>query len=334
MPSSNLGSSHQSKVRRIARSNTLREAKRDGLEVQLYGANLRVVGLEDLAPDQAEIWRRRFKAEKEALYAELGGKEDLAGPILRRYGVEAVYCGNPTIAAQLLAEVLADADRQSDKWVGLDIEVMAFPSEIARREQALKRLKQIRGRAKGLKAVGKHDKAGAEREAAKLLTLEADCAKDATFDPYRSKIRVIQVYGGGRRCAVIDMTRVGWEVLAPLWGRRLVAHNAAYEAKFLIMEGIEPDRIDCTMQAAGLLSGWKRRGLKTVAAEYLDLMISKKEQKSDWSAPHLSQPQINYAALDAVLAVKLADICSRCWVAFALRTTSKLVCCQRSRVWS
>src|SRR5215211_6372317 len=117
MPSSRIGSLHPSKVRRIARSTTLREASRNGLEVRLFGANLRVTGLEDLPPDRAEMWRCRFKAEKEALHAELGGKEDLAGPILRRYGVETVYCGNPIIAAQLLEEILADADRRLDKWV-------------------------------------------------------------------------------------------------------------------------------------------------------------------------------------------------------------------------
>src|SRR5687768_8746250 len=60
------------------------------------------------------------------------------------------------------------------------------------------------------------------------------------------------------------------------------------------------------MQMSGLLLGTHRRSLLSAASEYLNLSISKAEQTSDWSMPNLSQAQIDYAALDAVLVVKLA----------------------------
>jgi hypothetical protein len=60
------------------------------------------------------------------------------------------------------------------------------------------------------------------------------------------------------------------------------------------------------VQMSGLLLGTHRSRLLSAAAEYLNLSISNKEQTSDWSAPNLSQAQIDYAALDAVLVVKLA----------------------------
>ena len=53
------------------------------------------------------------------------------------------------------------------------------------------------------------------------------------------------------------------------------------------------------VQMSGLLLGTHRSSLLSAAAEYLNLSISNKEQTSDWSAPNLSQAQIDYAALDA-----------------------------------
>ena len=72
--------------RRIAKSKTCREARRDGLAIHLFGTGIRVVGLDGLPVEKALAWRSRFKAEKEALYAELGGTEDPAGAPRARPG--------------------------------------------------------------------------------------------------------------------------------------------------------------------------------------------------------------------------------------------------------
>jgi hypothetical protein len=213
--------------RRIAKSKTCREARCDGLAIHLFGTGIRVVGLDGLPVEKAVAWRSRFKAEKEALYAELGGTEDAAGPILRRYGIEVVYAGSPAVAQRLIAEIVADSEK-GPKAIGLDIETMSIPSEMARREDALRRLAQIKGRAKGLKAIGRLDKAEAEAAEAKILESIAEHAAKASLDPYRAEIRLVQIYAGGRRVVVIDMTRVPWDLLDPLWNRTLVIHNGCW----------------------------------------------------------------------------------------------------------
>ena len=84
------------------------------------------------------------------------------------------------------------------------------------------------------------------------------------LDPHRSEPRLVQLYGGGARVAVLDVRSVSWDVLAPVWDRSLVAHNAAFELAFLAKRGIYP-RAQCTMQAAGLLLGVHRRSLADAA---------------------------------------------------------------------
>jgi ribonuclease D len=74
--------------------------------------------------------------------------------------------------------------------------------------------------------------------------------------------------------------------------------------------GLEPRRIDCTMLQANALTGRLPSLAAPVEAE-LDWKISKEQQVSDWGAPVLSQQQIEYAALDAVLVHRLFPILPR-----------------------
>jgi DNA polymerase-1 len=106
------------------------------------------------------------------------------------------------------------------------------------------------------------------------------------------------------------MKLVSWDVLAPLWQRPLVAHNAAFELAFLAKRGIHP-RIQCTMQAAGLLLGVRHRSLAEACGVYLGVNVPKAHQTSDWAAPTLSRGQLAYAATDAVLTRRLWDKTAR-----------------------
>ena len=123
----------------------------------------------------------------------------------------------------------------------------------------------------------------------------------SALNPHLSKVRLVQIYGGGSVCGVFDMSSVSWDILSPLWSRSLIAHNAAFELLFLRALEITPDAIECTMQAGGLMLGVGRRSLATVADEYMRWVIPKDQQTSDWSAQKLSKNQIEYAALDAVV---------------------------------
>jgi DNA polymerase-1 len=78
-----------------------------------------------------------------------------------------------------------------------------------------------------------------------------------------------------------------------------------FELGFLKAEGINASNTECTMQAAGLMLGVGKRGLRSVAGVYLDWDIAKDLQTSDWGNPELAPSQLDYAALDAVAAFYL-----------------------------
>ena len=134
-----------------------------------------------------------------------------------------------------------------------------------------------------------------------------DHAERAGLDPHRSTARLCQLYGGGARVAVIDLHKVDWAVLAPVWERPIVMHNAAFDLGYLAQRGIEPVGVDCTLQAVRLLNGPNATSLETAAASYFGLALDKALQTSDWGAKHLSLAQVTYAADDAVVTWQLAE---------------------------
>jgi DNA polymerase-1 len=61
------------------------------------------------------------------------------------------------------------------------------------------------------------------------------------------------------------------------------------------------------MQAARLTLGERAMRLEDAVAAYFDLELMKDLQTSDWSAPSLTKAQLEYAALDAVMAWRVAE---------------------------
>src|ERR1035441_8882103 len=126
----------------------------------------------------------------------------------------------------------------------------------------------------------------------------------AGLNPHLSRPRLVQLYPGGPEVFVFDLFAVPTPVLRPLLEKQFVAHNAIFDLGHLMHAGLEPGGIECTMLQANALTG-KRPSLATLAETELGWRISKEQQVSDWSAPILSQEQIEYAALDAVLVHRL-----------------------------
>jgi hypothetical protein len=81
---------------------------------------------------------------------------------------------------------------------------------------------------------------------------------------------------------VIDLHKVDWAVLDPVWERPIVMHNAAFDLGYLAQRGIEPVGVDCTMQAVRLLNGPNASSLETAATSYFGLALDKALQVSDW----------------------------------------------------
>ena len=244
----------------------LLQARAVGLAIHLCGSQLRVEGLDALSPNVAEQWCNRIRARRDEVFTALGGRDDPAAPILRQLGVTVVYTADANTAAALIAEMIADAD---DSPIGIDLETMPLASEQERAASMARERAEATGQAKALRRLGKVAEARAAQQAATIARLEREHAEDAGLDPHRSQIRLLQIYGGGSRAAVLDMARVPWAVTSPLWDWSLIAHNAAFELKHLAARGIEPVSIECTMQAAGLMLGVHRRSLKEAAGDHV-----------------------------------------------------------------
>ncbi len=128
------------------------------------------------------------------------------------------------------------------------------------------------------------------------------------LEPHLSEIRLVQLYGGGDVVYVFDVKALGGiSILSPIWDLNLVAHNAKFEIKHLIHAGINIQNIDCTMLQTNALAGALPK-LSDLARSLLDWDIDKELQTSDWGAAVLTPEQIAYAALDAVVALKIYHI--------------------------
>src|ERR1700722_5612607 len=57
------------------------------------------------------------------------------------------------------------------------------------------------------------------------------------LDPYRSRVRLVSVFGGTSAGAVVfDIFKLGWNALAPLWTKPLIAANDTFDARGLVDE--------------------------------------------------------------------------------------------------
>ncbi len=236
--------------------------------------------------------------------------------VLAHFKVRLSYATDAATAIALVAAIVTDA---GDGLIAVDLETTPLPTERARLADLTRRVAEAKGkvqaatarRAAALRGADDAAPAVAARAIAKaeLAALQAafDHAERAGLDPHRSTARLCSLYGGGTRVAVIDLHKIDWAVLAPVWERPLVMHNAAFDLGYLAQRGIEPVGVDCTMQAVRLLNGPNATSLETAAASYFGLALDKALQTSDWGAKHLSLTQVAYAASDAVVTWWLAE---------------------------
>jgi 3'-5' exonuclease len=263
----------------------LKAANKAGVRFRVAGGQLRVTG-EVLSKTLPVL--DALKSRREELMSLLGGAAGQSSiDLLAALGVVAVVPETAEEAQALLVELIADSRRitppkvqqQGGVWLGADIETAALPGEEMRPPVHL-RLRD------GLPAAHQSRLKG-----------------KAGLDPQRSKIRLLQLYGGGERCLVLDTNKVPLAAVTDVFqGCTLLIHNAEFELRFFAEAGIEVPHFECTMQAASLLLGVHRRSLEDAASAYLGVKVPKALQLSDWSAPVLSKGQIAYAALDAILA--------------------------------
>jgi DNA polymerase-1 len=164
------------------------------------------------------------------------------------------------------------------------------------------------------------DAAGLEAVLAALADAEEiglDC-ETTGLSPRADRVRLLQLsvptIDGGYFTYVVDCFAISpsplWEALAE---RTVVGHNLTFDLQFLAPLGFVPGQVRDTMLLSQLLHGTRRRkgfhGLEQTAEREIGRKLDKGHQKSDWSAPVLSQEQLSYAAADAaVLLPLLADL--------------------------
>lgn len=172
-----------------------------------------------------------------------------------------------------------------------------------------------------------------------LLGIDIETAKMPGYEhtdhaglcPHQSNTRLVQL-GLGDRAWVFDLFKLGGmpgALQQP--GFTFVAHNAIFEIKHLYKDGLRHlDNIHCSQIQSMIVTAAeqsefekrpesddftdddetetfnpKKHALDVCAARTLGLKISKELQTSDWAAPELSEDQIIYAALDAVICYRL-----------------------------
>lgn len=158
--------------------------------------------------------------------------------------------------------------------------------------------------------------------------------------PYRSFISLIQLYDGIDTIYMFDMLSIPLPMLAPVFkAKRLVAHNAIFDAQHLMHNGITDFKIDCSMIMYNMarcaeytsaeeeeaeieegdgtkldfLAKYERHGasLRAVTAKLLGIYVDKDLQTSNWTDRPISKTQLAYAAKDAFLTFEIARILSK-----------------------
>ncbi|MDX2097284.1 MAG: ribonuclease D, partial [Leptolyngbyaceae cyanobacterium bins.59] len=153
------------------------------------------------------------------------------------------------------------------------------------------------------------------------------------LDPLKDRIRLVQIAAANQPVIIIDLFKVAKETLDPL--RELlqgtpikVLQNAKFDLKFLQQAGLTiAGKLFDTMIAAQLLdAGVRSHGynLAELVKVYLGEEFSKEQQRSDWSNPSLSSEQLEYAARDAAILLRLREVMKPKLTGARLVETAKL----------
>jgi len=271
----------------------LGEASALGARFRLSGAGVVIGGLDKLPALLQEEIRR---ADHGGLLWKYLGGEELDNPaldFLDQLGVEALLIETKEQARQAVRSLVRDTKKHGGT-VGLDIETALLPG------------------------LGERPWLNINKDG--TLSAEQPSVEDKNgLNPHHARIATLQIYAGGERCFVFRGEALQL-VAGSHWLRRLrlAAHNAGFETTFLQhhcryrlpLGRRAKGRVDCTLQAQGLINGvgfhGERRSLAQTAEDVLGLKVPKELQtSSNWGAERLSPGQIAYAASDAILAWQL-----------------------------
>ncbi|NES97404.1 MAG: DNA-directed DNA polymerase, partial [Desertifilum sp. SIO1I2] len=139
-----------------------------------------------------------------------------------------------------------------------------------------------------------------------------DCETIGGVDPYRAKVRLVQLAIPNYPVAIVDLAAIDRADLSPL--RQLLAgdalkvgHNLKFEWMMLTQAQLQPSRpfFDVYLAYRVLTAGLKQSlSLEAIAAQLFKIKLDKQLQRSDWST-ELTPAQLQYAAIDASVVLPL-----------------------------
>jgi len=121
-------------------------------------------------------------------------------------------------------------------------------------------------------------------------------------------LSLLQLASPNGRVVVVDALAAGIEVVRPLINQPTVvmaAHNARFDEGILRQAGFDPAGFVDTLKLSRRTLTLDSHSLASISAHLFNMQLDKTLQRSDWSRRPLSREQLNYAALDAVVALRL-----------------------------
>jgi ribonuclease D len=125
-----------------------------------------------------------------------------------------------------------------------------------------------------------------------------------------SKVSLVQLAARVGEVLVIDLLAVDVEVLRPLIDSpqvTMAAHNARFDERMLLTAGLRPVAFVDTLRLARMALRLPSYSLASVSAHLLGIELDKSFQKSNWRRRPLTRAQLQYAAMDAHVALKVYD---------------------------
>ena len=270
----------------------LAAAKKAGVTFmeRVTDGELIIEGLDHLAPDDRQKLHARWNEIRNELLPNDTSTASL--DLLGELGVELVHIENKQRAAVEVQRICSVS-----RTLGLDIETAPLPEFLPKAWPIV------------VTKDGRRSK------------LQAKMDTSPALDPFRAEVRLLQVAAeieGRTVVLVIDLRHVplGSPALAPLWCYKMIGHNLSFDAKMLVANGVDiaDENLVDTILMAGLVlrgvedarrEGSRRPSLAVAVKEALGIDLPKTSQLSPWWRDRLTEEQIAYAALDAVLALKL-----------------------------
>lgn len=126
----------------------------------------------------------------------------------------------------------------------------------------------------------------------------------------RSHVSLVQIAPRAGDVLIFDLLSLDVEILRPLIESAAVemaAHNARFDEAMLIGAGLQPQAFVDTLKLARSALRLPSYSLAGVCAHLFGIELDKSFQKSNWRRRPLTRGQLEYAAADALLTLRLYE---------------------------